>query len=361
MAKAVGTLPMVAKRSKSAMKEKKQPYSPPYEITPVIVDLVEQIGEWLGRITLAGHSPSAPRLRRESSIQSIQASLNIEGNSLSLAQVTAVLSGKRVLGTSREIQEVRNAFAAYEEMDNLVPGNRDDLCRAHAVLMHGLVDAPGSFRNGSVGIQRGRQVVHVAPPAERVPHLLDELLAWLKTTETHPLIASSVFHYEFEFIHPFMDGNGRLGRLWQTLILGRWKPLFFMIPIETVIRDRQAEYYGALRAGDKAGNSTPFIEFLLSAIQAACRQLTGEVAGEVAGEVEKLLKTLTSPMNRAELQAHLRLQSQANFRDRYLQPALAAGLIEMTIPDKPRSSRQKYRLTTKGQAVFDRIKKEGGR
>jgi Fic family protein len=335
------------------VKGKKQPYSPPYEITPVIVDLVEQIGEWLGRITLAGHTPSAPRLRRESSIKSVQASLNIEGNTLSLEQVTAVLNGKRVLGTPRELQEVRNAFAAYEEMDNLVPANRDDLCRAHAVLMHGLVDAPGSLRTGSVGIQRGEKVIHVAPPAERVPHLLDELLTWLKTTATHPLIASSVFHYEFEFIHPFMDGNGRLGRLWQTLILARWRPVFFMIPIETVIRDRQAEYYGALRAGDETGNSTPFIEFLLHAVLAACQQLTGEVAGEVAGEVQRLLKTLTSPMNRTELQAHLRLKSQANFRERYLQPALAAGLIEMTIPDKPRSSRQKYRLTPKGEAVLD--------
>lgn len=256
---------------------------------------------------------------------------------------------------------MRNAFAAYEEMDNLVPGNRDDLCRAHAVLMRGLVDAPGSFRSGSVGIQRGQQVVHVAPPAERVPGLLDELLTWLKTTETHPLIASSVFHYEFEFIHPFMDGNGRLGRLWQTLILGRWKPVFFMIPIATVIRDRQAEYYGALRAGDETGNSTPFIEFLLNAVLAACQQLTGEVTGEATGEVQRLLKTLTSPMNRTELQAHLRLKSQANFRDRYLQPALAVGLIEMTIPDKPKSSRQKYRLTAKGQAMLSGIPKEGKR
>ena len=151
-------------------------YSPPYEITPTIVDLVERIGESLGRISPAGHTLPAPRLRRETRIQSVQASLHIEGNTLSLEQVTAVLDGKRVLGTPREIQEVRNAFAAYDLMENLAPGSRDDLFRAHAVLMHGLVDTPGLLRKGSVGIQRGEDVVHVAPPAERVPFLLDDLL-----------------------------------------------------------------------------------------------------------------------------------------------------------------------------------------
>ena len=298
---------------------------------------------------MAGPPPSAPRLRREARIQSIQASLYIEGNTLSLEQVTAVLDGKRALGTPREIQEVRNAFVAYELMEDLDPGSRDDLCRTHAVLMHGLVDQPGSFRRGSVGIRRGNDIVHIAPPAERVPSLLGDLLAWFGTTEAHPLIASSVFHYEFEFIHPFMDGNGRLGRLWQTLILGRWKPVFLMIPIESVIRDRQVDYYAALRRGGETGNATPFVEFLLNAILVACLQLTGEVEGDVKGEVEKLLKALTMPMNRTELQAKLQLKSQANFRDRYLQPALAGGLIEMTIPDKPRSSKQRYRLTGKGK------------
>ena len=335
------------------MQDNNQIYSPPYEITPLIVDLVERIGEFLGRISVdEGHPVSTPRLRREAQIQSVQASLDIEGNTLSLEKVTAVLDGKRVLGAPREIQEVRNAFAAYEQLDSLEPGNRDDLCRAHALLMYGLVDAPGTFRTTSVGIQRGDDVVHVAPPAERISQLLDDLLEWLQTTEAHPLIASSVFHYEFEFIHPFMDGNGRLGRLWQTLILGRWKPVFFMIPIESVIRDQQTDYYGALSRSDDTGNSTPFIEFLLTAIMAACRQLTGEVAGDVAVEVKKLLKALTMPKNRTDLQAKLQLKSQANFRERYLQPALKAGLIEMTIPDKPRSSKQKYRLTAKGRAAL---------
>ena len=334
------------------MRKKNQPYSPPYEITQAIVDLVERIGECLGQLCQAGPSPLTPRLRRASRIQSVQASLNIEGNSLSLEQVTAVLDGKRVLGAPREIQEVQNALAAYEFMEHLDYGSFHDLCKAHGVLMQGLVDAPGSLRSGSVGIMSGEDVVHVAPPAKRVPFLVDDLLEWLRKTDAHPLIASSVFHYEFEFIHPFMDGNGRLGRLWQTLILGRWKPVFFMIPIESVIRDRQADYYGALKRGDETGDSTLFIEFLLKAILDSCLQLTGEVAGEVAGEVKTLLKILTKPMNRTELQAQLQLKSQANFRERYLQPALIAGFIEMTIPHKPTSSRQKYRLTAKGRTVF---------
>lgn len=166
--------------------------------------------------------------------------------------------------------------------------------------------------------------------------------------------------YEFEFIHPFMDGNGRLGRLWQTLILGRWQPVFFMIPIESIIRARQTDYYGALRSCDEIGNSTLFIEFLLSAILAACRQITGEVAVEVTGEVKRLLKLLAKPMNRTDLQAKLHLKSQANFRERYLQPALASGFIEMTIPDKPRSSKQKYRLTQKGRALLAGSAEETG-
>lgn len=170
---------------------------------------------------------------------------------------------------------MRNAFAAYELLEDLNPNSREDLCRAHALLMHGLIDGPGLFRRGSVDIRQGDDSIHIAPPAERVPFLLADLLAWLGQTELHPLIASSVFHYEFEFIHPFMDGNGRLGRLWQTLILGRWRPVLLLIPIESVIRDRQAEYYAALRQGDAQGNATPLVEFLLEAILAGCHLIDG--------------------------------------------------------------------------------------
>ena len=326
-----------------------QTYSPPHEITPMIIDLIEKIGESLGRITATTPSIVPPPLRRARQIKSVQASLAIEGNTLSLEQITAVLDGQPVLGVPREIQEVRNGFAAYELLENLNPCNQEDLCKTHATLMHGLIDRPRVLRTSNVGIKRGDDLVHIAPPSDQITFLLRDLLNWLETTTSHPLIASSIFHYEFEFIHPFVDGNGRLGRLWQTLILGKWNPIFFMIPIETVICDNQSNYYQALRQGDDTGNATPFIEFLLGAILASCEQLTGEVTGEATGEVKKLITVLTVPMSRKTLQTQLGLKSQANFRERYLQPALKGGYIEMTIPDKPKSSGQQYRLTPKGQ------------
>jgi Fic family protein len=335
------------KKTGRAMSKSNSQYIQPVEISPLTIDLIERIGESLGRISQTEQLPSVPKLRRKSRIRSVHASLNIEGNTLNLEQVTAVLDGKRVLGTQKEIQEVRNALQVYEKLELWNPASDKDLCHAHKILMHGLVDEPGKFRSGSVGIQRGDDVVHVAPPADRVPHLVQDILDWVKKTDVHPLISSAVFHYEFEFVHPFTDGNGRLGRLWQTLILSRWKPVFLLIPIESVIRDRQANYYTALRKADESGKATEFVEFILAAILDACNELTGEVAGEVTGEVKKLLKALTRPMSREELQKKLRLKSQANFRERYLKPALESGLIEMTIPEKPKSSKQMYRLTEK--------------
>ena len=203
----------------------------------------------------------------------IQGSLAIEGNTLSLDQVTAVIEGKRVLGSTREVQEVRGAVAAYEALDGWEPSSRDDLLAAHAVLMAGLVDQPGAFRVGSSGIQRGEEIVHVAPPAENVRGLINDLLSWLGDSDDHPLIKACVFHYEFEFIHPFVDGNGRMGRLWQTLILSQWKPLFALVPVESLVRDQQPGYYAAINACDATGNSTVFIEFMLNVISDALSEL----------------------------------------------------------------------------------------
>lgn len=193
-------------------------YQPPFTITPAVVNLVAEIGEIIGRYTVLAEQNLTPRLRRENRIRTIQASLAIENNTLTLEQVTAVIEGKRVLGHPREIQEVRNAFATYEAMEVWDAGAEDDLLAAHEMLMRGLVDETGRYRSGGVGIFRGEQLVHMAPPADRVPRLMADLLDWLKNTNEHPLVASCVFHYEFEFIHPFADGNGRMGRLWQTLI-----------------------------------------------------------------------------------------------------------------------------------------------
>ena len=239
-------------------------------------------------------------MRRDNRIRTIQASLAIENNSLSLEQVTAVLDGKRVLGQPREIQEVRNAFAAYEHMADWQPESRNDLLSAHGLLMAGLMDAPGRIRHGDVGIYRGDKLVHMAPPASRVGTLVDQLLGWLDRTDTHPLIASCVFHYEFEFIHPFADGNGRMGRLWQTLMLGRWQPMLAYLPVETVIRSQQQDYYAALAASDKASDATPFVEFMLWTLHAAMTEavLTGapdQVSGKMSGKVSgKILAAVRS-------------------------------------------------------------------
>ncbi len=321
-------------------------YEPPFTVTPRVLDLVARISEEIGRQGFSREGALTPALRRGNRLRSIQASLAIENNSLSLEQVTAVIAGKRVLGSPREIQEVRNAFAAYEAMKGWTPSSSKDMLAAHGLLMKGLVDDAGRYRRGGVGIAQGTKIVHLAPPAARVPGLMKNLLDWLKRTETHPLIASGVFHYEMEFIHPFADGNGRMGRLWQTLILSRWKPLLTWLPVESVIRDRQADYYAALAAADKAGASTVFIEFILSALLAALQQAreTDPVADPVSDQVKALLKVLGSrTLSAAECMKKLGLTHRATFRRNYLQPALDAGLIERTRPDKPNSRLQKYR------------------
>lgn len=337
------------------MNENKRTYSPPYTITPPMLRFIEKIGECLGRLSLSDPELVTPNLRRDNRIRTVQASLEIEGNTLSLDQVTAVLDGKRVLGTLREVQEVHNAFQAYEQLEIWEPFEQKDLCAAHELLMHGLQEKPGQFRSGSVGIKRGDDIVHVAPPAHRLPQLVSDLLNWLAATEEHPLIASSVFHYEFEFIHPFTDGNGRLGRLWQTLILCKWKPVFSLLPIESIIRDRQRDYYTVLRNSDEKGDGTQFVEFMLQAILdgfLATSSLSDQVVDQVGDQVKKLLMILVSgPKKATEVMDEFGLSHRQTFRKNYLWPAIEDGLIEMTQPDKPQSRNQQYRLTAKGRKV----------
>jgi len=331
-------------------------YTPPYRITPSILHGIEQIGEALGHLRANSDSASVPILRRGNRIKTIQASLAIEGNSLSLEQVTAVIAGKRVLAPPREIQEVRNAFAAYEELPNWTAHSCTDLLAAHGLMMAGLVDEIGRFRSGGVGIQRGEKVIHVAPPAARVPGLIDDLLVWLENTDEHPLVASCVFHYEFESIHPFQDGNGRLGRLWQTLILSNWRPVFALLPVETIIRDRQQDYYAALGQADQAADATAFIEFMLNAILRAIEEATllSDQEGDYQNDqVMRLLHALRKSHRSAfDLMTELGLAHRPTFRKNYLHPALAAGLIEMTQPDTPRARNQKYRLTARGKQLM---------
>ena len=335
------------------------PPPPPFTITPRILALVAEIAAATERVS-AQAKRMTPKLRRGNRIRTIQASLAIEQNTLTLEQVTALLEGKRVLGAPREIQEVRNAFAAYEALDKWNPSKESDLLAAHGILMHGLVARAGKYRTGGVGITQGQKVVHMAPPASRVSGLMRNLQAWLAETDVHPLVASCVFHYEFEFIHPFLDGNGRMGRLWQTLILSRWTPLFAWLPVESVVRERQADYYAVLGRCDKAGDSTEFIEFLLEAILSALRELpkNDQVTDQVSDQVKSLLHALGDKVLSAlDLMTRLELSHRPTFRLSYLDPALKAGLVERTDPDSPRSPRQMYRRTESGRTIVARHRK----
>ncbi|MBR3492445.1 MAG: Fic family protein [Bacteroidales bacterium] len=248
-------------------------YVPPFTITDEITTLVAEIAEKVGHLTASAEQLPTPQLRRENRIKTIQSSLAIENNSLSLDQVTAIVEGKRVLGAPNEIQEVKNAIDAYELMLELDPYKEKDMLKAHKLMMTDLVAECGRFRTGGVGVFNGEVCIHMAPPAQRVPLLIGELLDWVKTTKTHPLISSCVFHYEFEFIHPFADGNGRMGRMWQTLLLMQWKPIFAWIPVETIVKEHQQEYYAAIMKSDHEASSTPFIVFMLGCLKEALDEM----------------------------------------------------------------------------------------
>lgn len=241
-------------------------YTPPFHITDEITNLVAAISEQIGRITILSHGNLNPRLRRENRIKTIHSSLAIEHNSLSLEQVTAILDGKRILGNPNEIQEVKNAYETYEMLLSLNPYSVSDLLKAHQTMMAGLIPENGTFRSGGVGVFDGEVVIHLAPPARLVPVQIQDLFHWYQASKIHPLIRSAIFHYEFEFIHPFADGNGRMGRLWHSLLLGNWNEIFYWLPIEELIRSRQSEYYHALGQSDQAADSSVFVEFLLEVI-----------------------------------------------------------------------------------------------
>jgi Fic family protein len=326
-------------------------YQPPYTITPAIVHLVSRISEAVGRLTVLTEASKTLRLRRINRVRTIRGSLAIEGNTLSEAQISAILDGKRVIAPPREVLEVRNAITVYDRLGHWRPEAETDLLEAHRMLMVKLIHESGTYRHGGVGVMGDGQVIHMAPPADRVPTLMHDLFQWLAASGDHPLITSSVFHYEFEFIHPFADGNGRIGRLWQTLILSRWNPLFENIPIETLVHEHQAEYYQALNRSTDQADSSAFIEFMLGMILSAITSATPQVSPQVTPQVARLLDVLEGEMTREEIQGALGLRDRKSFRERYLQPALAEDLIEMTSPEKPKSCLQKYRLTAVGRRM----------
>lgn len=240
--------------------------NPPYSITPKILQLVANISEKIGQINAKYLDKPTPRLRKENRIKTIHSSLSIEGNTLTIEQITALMDNKRVVGPEKDVREVLNAIKVYDQLSTFKADSVDSFLNAHAQLMEGLIKDAGRFRNRGVGVVSGNQITHMAPPAQNVPFLMNDLFHYLKSSEEIILIKSCVFHYEMEFIHPFIDGNGRMGRFWQTLILLQAYPLFAFLPFESLIYQSQASYYQALSDSDKSGNSTPFIEYMLSII-----------------------------------------------------------------------------------------------
>lgn len=329
---------------------------PPYTITSTALKLVAAISEQLATLSATGALTAeslSPQLRRENRIRAIHASLAIENNTLSLEQVTDIIDGKPVIGPPRDIQEVRGAVAVYEKLDTWQSHSLKDMLSAHSLLMHDLVEQPGKLRTGGVGVFQGQKVVHMAPPAGLVHGHLEKLFQWLKSTDEHSLITSCVFHYEFEFIHPFDDGNGRMGRLWQTLILSKWKPVLAYMPVETIVRNHQAEYYASLGQADAQGEATKFIEFMLQALYDSLGSIqTDQVTGQVTDQVRRLLASLAEgEKNATDLMQSMGLRHAPTFRQNYLTPALDAGFVERTQPDSPRSPTQRYRLTALGKSV----------
>ncbi len=242
--------------------------TPPFTISDEILSLVAEISMSIGSITaLMQDDAPNPVLRKENRIKTIQSSLAIENNSLTIDQVTAIMKGKRVLGAPNEIQEVKNAIDAYHLMQQINPHSEKDLLKAHRLMMQDLIKENGKYRSSGVGVFGNEGIVHLAPPPTMVPQLMANLFEWIKTTKTHPLVSSCVFHYEFEFIHPFADGNGRMGRFWQTALLARFNPVFLWLPVETIVKKHQQDYYNVIAECDAKGDSTKFIEFMLRCIK----------------------------------------------------------------------------------------------
>ena len=266
---------------------------PPFEITNAILDMVVEIAELIGQVNAASGMSVNPTLRRTNRIRTIYSSLAIEQNTLSLEQVTAVLDGKHVLAPPKDIAEVKNAYEIYERLDALDPYSVDHLLDAHGIMTKGLIQESGCFRSGPVGVvDKQGNILHFGTLPDYVPGLVGELLTWVKISDYHPLIKSCVFHYELELIHPFSDGNGRIGRLWHTLLLSKWKPIFAWLPVESIIHDRQQEYYEAINRSNDMGESTAFIEFMLSAIREALTEATQTCETKADTRTQKILRFL---------------------------------------------------------------------
>lgn len=324
-------------------------YKPPFTITNRILLYIASISEKVGRITATGNLESKPHLRKSNRIMSIHSSLKIEANSLTLGQVRDVINGKVVFGEQKEIQEVKNAYDAYERFLEIDPCSLDDLKKYHGIITRYIIEESGVFRKGEEGVFNGEECIFMAPPARFVPKLMNDLFDWMKNAENsvHPLIISSIFHYEFVFIHPFSDGNGRVARLWHSAILAKWKPIFEYIPIESQIEKFQEEYYDAIAKCHVDGESTRFIEFMLSQIDKVLDDISMQFSNDselLSENLKRLLSVMEYdvPYTGKALMEKLGLKSREGFRRNYLRPAIDMNIIRMTIPDKPNSRNQRY-------------------
>lgn len=324
-------------------------YEPPFAITNQMLMNVGDISEKLGRLAAYRSLDTKPQLRRNNRIKSVHSSLEIESGSLSEGMVRAVLNNRNVVGPEKEIQEVKNAFAAYDQIGMVDPYSLNDLKKLHGIMTYLTVEESGKFRRGAEGVFDGDRCIFMAPPPEMVYSLMEQLFSWMKQNSKmlHPLILSSVFHYEFVFIHPFSDGNGRMARLWQTILLTDWNPAFQYIPLESQIKKFQDGYYDAIAACNAKGNSTIFVEFMLARISEVLDEVLIQSKDDAAlsGYVSRLLDVMEyeTAYTASALLAKLGLKSKETLRRNYIEPAIAEGLIEMTEPDKRTSRNQRYR------------------
>ena len=314
-----------------------------------MLELVSEISEKVGRVSSHKDLENKPHLRRNNRIRSIHSSLKIEANSLSLSEVRDVINGQLVLGDQNEIQEVKNAYEAYQHVSDINPSSIAELKKIHGIMTYKTVEESGVFRKGEEGVFSGDECIFVAPPPHMVNELMKSLLTWVKRSEgtIHPLILSSVFHYEFVFIHPFADGNGRMARLWHTVILYRWRDIFEYIPIESQIEKYQAEYYDAIAKCHVNGNSNLFIEFMLNMINQILDEVIVQISkanAETSEYVKRMLDVMEYdiPYTSNAIMELLGLKSKETLRKNYINPAIELGVLRMTIPDKPNSRNQRY-------------------
>ena len=324
-------------------------YIPPFKINNNMLSLVSDIMEKIGKLNSLNLDKNS-RLRKQNRINSIHSSLAIENNKLSYDQVMDVINDKFVIGPQKEIQEVKNAYNAYQMLTKVDPYSIEDLKKVHGVMTFLTIEESGEFRKGPEGVFDGEKCIFICPPADRVTELMNNLFNWMKeNNDIHPLILSSIFHYEFVFIHPFSDGNGRIARLWQNIILYNWKNIFEYLPIESRIYKYQEEYYEAIAKCHVNGDSNVFIEFMLKMISESLDEVSIIPIDNNTININNLLDVMevNKPMNSKEIMKKLKIKSKETLRNNYLDPAIDASYVKLTIPDKPTSKNQMYYKVSK--------------